>query len=770
MKSGKQKEKTILASLVASTLLLGAPIGGALPAFAESKPGVVQAAALNFQFPDVPSSHWGHSYVSKLALQGIIQGDDRGRYNPESQVNHQDAVILAIRLMGLEEEALAVNTDNTVLPFTVSNYARGYVITAIDHGLIVIREETSGSSGGDSWGTRGASREWVAKLVIRALDRQAQAQGKNNQSSGFADHGQISDSNVGFINEAVSLKIVDGFEDNTFKPKQSVTRAQMATFISRAQPHSSIQSDKVTVGTISQVNSSSIEIIDEDGDIHNLRTTSDSIYYNASNNIISRNSLQPGYQVYTVVDGNTAYYIEVVEEASYQTLQGVLEEVVIQEGTITLVHGGTTETLDLMNSVAVTDKNGNGLSLSALVKGSKVEVSRTTGSNSQVVKIVVNEAPVNKSGIATFVSVDTEGKKLKFNENGEGEQQFPYEGNLTAKYKEGTRPLDQLFAGDTIRFKVENNQLIEVEVLTSVVESIEKGRMIDIKTDGRSRYVTVQKSDNQFGSYAYDNRVEVVMPWKDTSSVAELQTGDELTLYLNQDNLIQKIIVGERIESKQYNAEIISYDNDNKYLIVKQNGDPQIYTLNDRITFYTNGTSVPIESFAGIFRTGMRVDLTFNNSGDLVSITMNSGYEGVVSNISPTTRDLTLSMPDNQFLPLKLNTFVSVEKLNEESYTIQDLKVGDKVKVNLAVNENLVFNIQVVQTFDYEVVSKVDSTRQLTVKDSNGRNVSYTVPRDAKLMNANGNSINWNQLTNGTKLKVTFHGKSINTIQLVGNN
>ncbi|WP_010273727.1 S-layer homology domain-containing protein [Paenibacillus senegalensis] len=770
MKSGNKKEKKLLASLVASTLLLGAPIGGALPVFANSAPGAVKAAALNFQFPDVPSSHWAHSYVSKLALQGIIQGDDRGRYNPESQVNHQDAVILAIRLMGLEEEALAVKTDNTVLPFTVSNYARGYVITAIEHGLIVIREETSAGSGETSWGTRPASREWVAKLVIRALDKQSEADRKKNQSSGFADHGQISDSNVGFINEAVALKIVDGFEDNTFKPKQAVTRAQMATFISRAEPHSPVQSDKVTVGTISQVTSNSIEVIDKDGDIHNLRTTSDSIYYNASNNIISRSSLQPGYQIYTVVDGNTAYYIEVLEEASYQTLQGVLEEVDILEGTIILVHGGTTETLNLLNNVAITDKNGNGLSLSALVKGSQVEISRTTGANSQVVKIVVNEVPVNKSGIATFVSVDTEGKKLKFKEDGGDEQQFPYEENLSAKYRDGMRPLNQLFAGDTIRFKVENNRLVEVEVLTSVVESIEKGRMIDIKTDGRSRYVTVQKSDNQFGSYAYDNRVEVVMPWKDTSSIAELQIGDDLTLYLNQENLIQKIIVGERVESKVYNAEIMSYDKDNKYLIVKENNVPEIYTLNDRITFYTNGTSIPLESFATIFRAGTRVDLTFNNSGDLVSINMNSGYEGVISNINPTTRDLTLSMPDNQFLPLKLNTHVSVEKLNEDQFTVQDLKVGDKVKVVLAVNENLVYNIQVVQTLDYELVSRVESSRQLTVKDSNGRTVSYTVPQQAKLLNANGNAINWSQLTAGMKLKVTFHGKSVQTVQLVANN
>lgn len=769
MKSGNNKKEKILVSLVVSTLIFGGPAGGALSAYAESTTDTVQAAALSFQFPDVTSSHWAHSYVTKLALQGIIQGDDRGRYNPESKVSQQDAVILAIRMMGLEQEALDVKTDNTVLPFTVTDYARGYVITAIEHGLIVIREETSSGSG-TSWGTREASREWVAKLVIRALDRQSEANNKKSQSSGFADNNNISDDAVGYINEAVSLKIVDGFEDNTFKPKQAVTRAQMATFISRAEPHSPVQSDKVTVGTVSKVSASSIELIDEKGQTRIFKTVSDTVFYNASNDKISRSSIQPGYTVYTVADGSTVYYVEVRKEASYQTVQGTVESIDISEGRLTLKSGDSTEQFDILSGVAVTDKNGNGLSLSSVVKGSQVEISRTTGSDSQVVKIVVNEVPVNKSGIGTFVSFDKEGKKLKFNENGVGEQEFPFEGDLKATYKNETRPLEQLFAGDSLRFKVENNQLVELEVLQTAVESIEKGRLFDIKKDNRSPVITVQYSDNRYGTYSYDNRVEVVMPWKSTSSIAELQVGDELTLYLNNDNLIQKIYVAERVEKISYNAQVVSYDNTNKYLIVKEKSEPKIYQLNDNISITMNGSSFPVDSIANMLTPGKRVDLTFNNSEELVSVALNNGYQGVISMINPTTRDLTLTMPDNQFLQLKLNTFVGVEKLNEDNYSLDKLKVGDTVRVGLGVDQDLVYSIQVVQTFDYELVSRVESSRQLTVRDSSGKSVTYTVPSDVKILAANDTTLNWSQLVAGNKLKITFRGKSIDKIQLSSGN
>lgn len=94
--------------------------------------------------------HWAIKHITKLAAIGIIQGYERAEYRPENSVSQQDVIVMAIRMMGLEKQALE-NKAETVLPVQVSDYAKPYVAYAFDRGLILTQEEAGDTSSKTAW-------------------------------------------------------------------------------------------------------------------------------------------------------------------------------------------------------------------------------------------------------------------------------------------------------------------------------------------------------------------------------------------------------------------------------------------------------------------------------------------------------------------------------------------------------------------------------------------------------------------------------------------
>lgn len=227
----KMMAVSVSLSLALSTAAFAQEGGGSAADQASAEAGTAVQHSLKTGFPDVPSTHWAQKYITKLALLGVIRGDGAGRFNPNMSVKQQDVIIMAVNMMGLADE-VSESKETVVLPFEVDAYAKPYVALAIDKGLIHVQEELSaaGENSAKSWGAKEATRQWVAKVTIRALGKQAEAAELANTPTDFKDNADIASWALGYINEAVQLNIVSGFEDGSFKPNGKVTRAEMATF------------------------------------------------------------------------------------------------------------------------------------------------------------------------------------------------------------------------------------------------------------------------------------------------------------------------------------------------------------------------------------------------------------------------------------------------------------------------------------------------------------------------------------------------------------
>ncbi|TXK74649.1 S-layer homology domain-containing protein [Paenibacillus sp. N3.4] len=76
-----------LASAIVTSLIVTSLAG--TPVFAASTTPTTPSNAGNsnnvkLSFPDVKSDYWGIRHISKLALEGIIEGVEDGTYRPET--------------------------------------------------------------------------------------------------------------------------------------------------------------------------------------------------------------------------------------------------------------------------------------------------------------------------------------------------------------------------------------------------------------------------------------------------------------------------------------------------------------------------------------------------------------------------------------------------------------------------------------------------------------------------------------------------------------
>lgn len=243
-------KKNLMKKFVATGLVLTMVMGGASAAFAKNndhedndrgnrteskgydnnKLNVKGNIQIRINFDDLKGAQWAMRYIASLASKQVFEGYEDGTFKPNKSVSRIEAITAAVRLMGLREQAESAAEMSTKLNFKdadkIPAWAVGYVAVALENDLF--------SEGDDSvQPQKEADRLWATTLLVKALKLNEEAKAKMNTALTFKDAKQIPAGSVGYVAVAIEKGLVDGFEDNTFKPNQPVTRAQLAALLDR---------------------------------------------------------------------------------------------------------------------------------------------------------------------------------------------------------------------------------------------------------------------------------------------------------------------------------------------------------------------------------------------------------------------------------------------------------------------------------------------------------------------------------------------------------
>ncbi|UJF36116.1 S-layer homology domain-containing protein [Paenibacillus hexagrammi] len=767
----KQKlANALLSSLIVTSL-------AATPAFAESTTTTsLTTSASNsnvkLSFPDVASDYWGIRHITKLALEGIIQGYEDGSYGAEKSVTQQDVLIMATRMMGLEAQAKAM-TATTVFPdfMLVDDYARNYVALALQKGLISNEEEKARSQmdadSKEKWGQRKASREWVAEVVIRAIGKQSLAQGMGSLPTSFTDNNEISYSALGYVNAAVSLNVVNGFEDGSFQPKGSVTRAQMAAFLSRSQSDLTELPQHAVRGYLTSLSSSTISISDSDGNTSTYKIDPQTVFYgNKDDNAIDPSLLEETYEVSLVQNNGTAYYVEIVkDELQMDIYDGKLLKLNMNNLTAIL---DDYVSYNLAPDVTVTDADGRGLSLASVVEGSIIELRRNKlMKGDKITSIIVKQVPVNKTAVGVIQTINKDTHQLGFLESTTGQTEaFGYSSNLIVTLPDNSLiDINSLHVGDSIEYTVNNSEVVKIGVKKQADVGVTvEGTLKDVSDD--KSYLTITKaSGNALAAYELSDNVQVQIDGLATASIYDVAPGDSVKLDV-LNNKVTLITVTNRSIENLYFAKIISYDTTNKILTVQDNaGVPHAYQITESISIKYAGTTLPFASFSNTFTAGKYVDLLVSKN-NVTSIQMSTQLNGTLTQLNLQTNDVTIKTDSGQNLTFKLTYAPTVEIPNRSSSTLSDLKVGDNVGIILSYDQSIVTNIVISNTSLYKVVTTNVNSKQMTVQDSS--NTLYSVALDSvPIVKADQTSGTISDILADEYVKVSYKGKSAVKVELV---
>lgn len=179
-------------------------------------------------FPDVPPDHWAYEAIMDLVRREILKGYPDGTFKPDNPVKRSETAVILAKVFNLDllkpERASFIDVPKT-------HWSYGYV-EVIGKTKLMSDSIESGRFRPDVNLTR---IEFVP-ISVRALGMKMFAdviseQEKTKTIIVFTDASQVPIWARGYLTIAIKAQIVSGYPDKTFKPKNNITRAEIATLI-----------------------------------------------------------------------------------------------------------------------------------------------------------------------------------------------------------------------------------------------------------------------------------------------------------------------------------------------------------------------------------------------------------------------------------------------------------------------------------------------------------------------------------------------------------
>lgn len=178
-----------------------------------------ESSLSNAKFHDVPKNHWSFTAVQSLAEMGVLSGVEPGTFAPEESVSREQFIKMIILALKLQEtEAQSDFTD-----VTSERWSAAYIAVAAQKGI------AAGYEDGSFAPAASVTRQDAAVMLRRActVKKIALEQGEVHVSDG----NDISDYALESVNALFGSGIISGFEDGSFRPFGTLTRAQAAKMI-----------------------------------------------------------------------------------------------------------------------------------------------------------------------------------------------------------------------------------------------------------------------------------------------------------------------------------------------------------------------------------------------------------------------------------------------------------------------------------------------------------------------------------------------------------
>ncbi|MFB6366162.1 S-layer homology domain-containing protein [Paenibacillus elgii] len=253
---------------------------------------------------------WAQHYIASLASKRVFEGYEDGTFQPRKTITRIEAITAAVRLMGLRDQAESADAKAANLNFKDADklkkkypWAAGYVSVALQNDLFSETDDMIQPE-------KEADRLWATTLLVKAMKLQNEAKAKMNAKLPFRDADKIPAGSVGYVAVAIEKNLIDGYEDNTFRPNKSVSRAELAALLDRTgsqlPDHASVK------GTVTgSLNNNLLPVKSQNNEALNVEMDSN-VFVFRNGSRVAPGDLRTGDQVLIRTYGGKAIYVEVL--------------------------------------------------------------------------------------------------------------------------------------------------------------------------------------------------------------------------------------------------------------------------------------------------------------------------------------------------------------------------------------------------------------------------------------------------------------------------
>ncbi|QGG46189.1 S-layer homology domain-containing protein [Heliorestis convoluta] len=686
----------------------------------------LSALAAPIQFQDVTTNSMEYRHISKLSSLGVIKGRGDGTFGSRDPVKHLEALVMVMRFFDLESTAAGAShrltpTMEASFGGNVPDWGKGFLVTAADYNFLAAQERFN-------W-EQGASRAWVAKLLVRMLGQDYEAQLMSNRSLSFTDANQVRAADRGYIALATDLGLIRGYTDGSFQPNRIVSRAEMAIFLDRAEKKMASLPPGISVATVIQAQNNSLSVLNEQGGLTALALDNRARIF-VGDRQVSATDLKAQDQIRYIQSDNKVVYIEVTQEGNTSTIphRGEIVHHNTENGLLSIrfEDGKGMQTYPLASNVSIINLQGQDLAVSQLAIGSKVQIGLNP--DNRIASILV-EAQSFQGSEGTIVELDLTKQLLILSDATGRFLTFTIDEKTDLHYA-GRRfaTLDDLRKGDLVSVDVDSQQRANSITLLQVQnQGLIQGTVTLVSRD--NRIVTVRSTDGQLHAFEMPRNVPIQFNDGTIASFDDIHGNDTVTVTM-QNSTVEKVVVHKTSETKGIWGKVVSIVFANKdngstidrdmLIVTDREGNLRSYDIKNNVVLDFDTVNPRLSDLA----MNMAIEFELDN-GEVSYITM-SLAEGTVTRIDSDRNILSVKDEKGSVSSYIVSKDVQVELMHRSRAKLDDVEVDDLIRYRLNDKEEI-DRIYVFSSLFGEVTD-IDSTRnRIFVRDMDDYSRTYTV-------------------------------------------
>lgn len=182
-------------------------------------------------FQDVADTYWGANAIDYLYTKGVVAGKEDLLFHPEDAVTRAEFLKMLMEWYDLTNAEASCDFEDV----PKEHWAYSYIASA--HALEIV----SGTDANTFLPDSTISREDMSVMTYRLLESKGILPSEeSNKTHSFIDQKEIASYALNAVKALGAYGIIRGFEDNSYQPKKTVTRAEAAQIIYNAATNSHI--------------------------------------------------------------------------------------------------------------------------------------------------------------------------------------------------------------------------------------------------------------------------------------------------------------------------------------------------------------------------------------------------------------------------------------------------------------------------------------------------------------------------------------------------